>query len=300
MTISAKVIADSISPHGIRLTTMQVTMHRYVLAEFNTHRQFSRSFRSSRAVPVAKLLEEVRTDPAMPVAWLRNKPGMQATEPMDDVDVELTRGAWLRAANNAADAAELLATLGLHKQWANRGLEPYLYVHGVVTATEWANFFTLRRDKDAQPEMRVLADAMWEAREASTPMPLRSGQWHLPYVQISDMCNRWDVDLGTIVPAHVWDEAIKLSVARCARVSYLTFEGKPPNVEDDLRLYDRLVGSTPLHASPAEHQATPDDKSIHGSVKACYVDWDHPEQHGNFVGWRQYRKFLVGENVKDR
>lgn len=291
MTISAKVIADSISPHGIRLTTMQVTMHRYVLAEFNTHRQFSRSFRSSRAVPVAKLLEEVRTDPAMPIAWLRNKPGMQATEPMDDVDVKLTRGTWLRAANNAADAAESLATLGLHKQWANRGLEPYLYVHGVVTATEWANFFALRRHKDAQPEMRALADAMWEAREASTPAILSQGQWHLPYFNYEIDRQPLD-DMGINKIPDLREAMIKLSVARCARVSYLTFEGKPPNVEEDLKLYDRLVGSEPLHASPAEHQATPDEQ-LNGF-------WMHQHQHGNFVDWRQYRKFLPGECVNEK
>lgn len=303
MTIAAKIIADSISPDGIRLTTMQITLHRYVLAEFNTHRQFSRNFRSSRAVPVAKLLGEVRVNPAMPVAWLKNRPGMQASEPMSADEEARAREEWLRAANDAADHAERLAELGLHKQWANRGLEPYLYVHGVVTATEWANFYALRRHPDAQPEMKALADAMWEAQQASEPKPLRPGEWHLPYVRVDnlrDLRLRYGYDYPgplarTVDQETVVNEAVRVSVARCARVSYLTHEGKTPSVEDDLRLYDRLVGSVPLHASPAEHQATPDAFEPEYPI----ARWAHPELHANLVGWVQHRRTLPNESVKD-
>ncbi len=298
MTISAIVVADSISPQGIRLTTMQITLHRYVLAEFNTHRQFSRNFRSSRAVPVAKLLREVRENPAEPVAWLRNKPGMQGTDPMTLEEEAFAQACWRKAAVDAAFHAERLATLGLHKQWANRGLEPYLYVHGVVTSTEWANFLALRRHPDAQPEMKVLADAMWEAREASTPTSLVPGEWHLPYVYLAR-----DAELLLTRPkgdSTSWGEWFggllrKISVARCARVSYLTHEGKTPNVEEDLKLYDRLVGSVPLHASPAEHQATPDEMPEYPGDA-----WLHSRQHGNLRGWRQFRKMLPNECVEDR
>lgn len=286
MPIEARVIAHSVSAAGgPPLITMQVTMHRYVLAEFNTHRVMSRSFRSSRAVPVAKLIEEVRTAPAEPVVWLKNKPGMQATEPMTAEERDNARELWLDGARDAALLAEDLAEAGLHKQWANRCLEPYLYVHGVVTATEWANFFALRRHKDAQPEMKVLADLMWEAQQASTPTVREPGQWHLPYTTYAD------VNLLPSPPAGNKDHGawftncmIKLSVARCARVSYLTHDGRKPAIEDDLKLYERLVGSVPIHASPAEHQATPDDDRV----------WPH--EHGNFSGWRQYRKMLPGES----
>ena len=287
MTIAAKVIMDSISSYGVRLTTMQITLHRYVLAEFNTHRQFSRNFRSSRAVPVAKLLKEVRTNPAYPVVWQSNKPGMQGGELLSEEDIALCKAVWLKSAQDAADRAGELARLGLHKAWANRTLEPYLYVHGVVTSTEWANFYALRRHPDAQPEMKALADAMWEAKQASKPKLLQPGEWHLPYVLEEEI----QAHGGLTDPTGILR---KVSTARCARTSYLTHDNRTPNMGEDLALCQRLVGSVPLHASPAEHPATPD------TFIPRYLDWMASDQWGNFYAWRQYRKTLENESIKDR
>lgn len=242
---SAKVISDSVSPNEIRLTTIQITFPRFLLPEFNTHRVFSRNFRSSRAVPVAKLIEEVRESPYEPAQWLKNQPGMQATEPMGALEAAEARITWRNGAKLAAETAERLLKAGTHKQWANRVLEPYLYVHGVVTATEWSNFFELRDHKDAQPEIQALAKAIRQK---------------------------------------------KISVARCARTSYLTHEGTKPTVTKDLKLYDDLVGARPLHASPAEHQATP-DKEIR-DVTTATTSWEALELHGNFQGWVQHRKII--------
>lgn len=281
MTISARVISDSIAEHSPRLTTLQIVFPRFILAEFNTHRVFSRNFRSSRAVPVKKLIEEVRNIPYEPLVWLKNKPGMQGGEPMPPDEIERARNIWRQGARYAADIAEELAKCDLHKQWANRGLEPYLYVHGVVTSTEWSNFFALRCHPDAQPEMRELADAIFRAMANSEPQFLNPEQWHTPFAS-----------LPTGYPYHgaADGQPIKLSVARCARTSYMTHEGKEPNVADDLKLYDRLVGQIPLHASPCEHQATPDRPGVHKG------EWLKPHLHGNLRGWCQGRKFLVGEN----
>jgi thymidylate synthase ThyX len=277
-SIMAKIIEDSISECSPRLTSVQVTLPRIILAELNTHRQFSRNYRSSRAVPVARLIQEVRTSPYEPIVWLKNKPGMQATEQMSPGEVMSARETWLQAANLAADSAEALMNTGLHKQWANRCLEPYLYVHGIITSVRWSNFYALRRHTDAQPEFKALADAIYDAINANTPKELKNGQWHIPYVLQSERGSSLHIQ-----------ELIKFSVARVARVSFLDHEGKHPNVEDDLKLYDRLVGSVPLHASPSEHQATPDDPSV-------YKDqWGNPRLHGNFPGWVQYRKTLKGE-----
>lgn len=281
LRIGAKVIADSISPQGRRLTTMQITAHRFILAEINTHRVFSRNYRSSRAVPVKKLLEEVRTNPAMPIYWGANRPGMQACEELPSKFIEHARETWLGQARSAADAAECLMKIGLHKQIANRILEPFLYVHGVITATEWDNFWGLRCHKDAQPEMRVLAAHMHLAYTSSTPELLQPRQWHLPFIERDE----WGYTLG---------ELIRISVARCARVTHLSFEtGNRSIVNEDLDLYEKLVGAQPMHASPAEHQATPDEW-LDGQDEG---NWKCPEQHGNFVGWRQYRKTLPGEAV---
>jgi hypothetical protein len=272
--ITAKIITDSTSKYSPRLTSIQVSFPRIILAEVNTHRVFSRNYRSSRAVPVAKMIEEVRTNPYEPMVWLKNKPGMQASEPMSLEEIGFARTEWLRGAKQAADIAERLMKIGLHKQWANRPLEPYLYVHGLITSVEWENFFSLRKHTDAQPEFERLAEVIKEALAESTPTTLEPGQWHLPYVRDSE---RSMFDLSQL---------IKLSVARVARVSYFTFEGKEPNPEADLVLYDKLVGSKPIHASPAEAQATPDIASVYKN------EWLSPYLHGNLKGWRQYRKTL--------
>lgn len=286
MTISAKIIVDSVSPQGIRLTTMQITLHRYVLAEFNTHRMFSRNFRSSRAVPVAKLLHEVHTNPAMPIHWGKNQPGMQAHEDLHPDAREEGMAAWKRASGMAADMAEHMAQYGVHKQVANRVIEPYLYVHGIVTATDYANFYALRRHPDAQPEMKALADAMWDAQQASKPTLLQPGQWHLPYVE--------GFDLEALAQGLTTSETLKkVSVARVARVSYNNHDGSAPDIVKDIDLHDSLLSAG--HMSPFEHQATPDAFQIgHDSFDRT---WLHPEQHGNLVGWCQYRKSLPNEWV---
>lgn len=276
MTILAKVICDSVSPAGVRLLSMQVTMHRYVLAEFNTHRVFSRNFRSSRAVPVAKLIQEVRLSPAEPASWRAEKRGMQGGDELEGEALKRVQDDWRAAAYDASVHAEIMMRDGLHKSWANRVIEPYLYVHGVVTSTEWSNFFALRCHPDAQPEIRVLAEAMREAMDRSEPVRLVPGQWHLPYV-----------DGGR--DAADEDVMIKMSVARCARVSYKNHDGSPTSAEDDMKLYEKLVGAQPMHASPAEHQATPDE------FEHRLGKWKNPHLHGNFRGWVQYRKTLEGE-----
>lgn len=287
MTIEAKIIADSISPDGIRLTTMQLRYPRFIHAEFMTHRLFSRNASSSRAIPVERMIADLRRDPAMPVYWGGNKPGMQAGQQLTGLALEQAKTEWLLAMDNAIKHAEFIMLIGLHKQIANRILEPWAHINVVVTATEWDNFFQLRMHKDAQPEINALACSMWEAMDNSEPRPLKPGEWHLPYVSSSDWNNDgWDTGTPAL------DYLKKVSVARCARVSYLTHDGRPTTIEEDLRLYDRLVGSQPIHASPAEHQATPDKQwDIAGDS-----GWENEHLHGNFRGWVQYRKTLPGES----
>lgn len=262
---SATILAHSISPAGVEICSMQITMHRFVLAEFNTHRVFSRNFRSSRAVPVNKLLDEVLLTPAMPVVWLSNKPGMQGGEALNEYEQKEAQDCWKIAAGDAAIRASSLMKIGLHKSWANRLLEPFLFVHGIVTSTEWDNFFSLRCHPDAQPEIRALAEAMQKAKANSVPELLRLGDWHLPY----------------ILPHEYEEESIdqlrKVSTARCARVSHRLFDGTVAPLVEELKLYEKLVGSVPLHASPAEHQAKA------AKAELC---------SRNFRGWIQNRQLI--------
>jgi thymidylate synthase ThyX len=294
MTITAVIITDSVSPAGIRLTTMQLRYPKMIHGEVMTHRMFSRNASSSRAIPVERLIKDVMDDPAMPVFWGKNQAGMQATEEMGYPDKQNAILRWLEARDQAVAEAWSLHYFGAHKQIVNRIIEPWCHINVVVTATNWANFFALRCHPAAQPEMRVLAEAMRDAMAASTPNSLRSYAWHLPYVTSSELDALGGMTAGEPY-GDDWVPFIKLSVARCARVSYLTQDGKQPTVEADLALYDRLVGSTPLHASPAEHQAMPDTSRAHPEARYLPDVWDHEYQHGNLRGWRQYRKMLPNE-----
>lgn len=270
---SAKIIADSVGYYGgamSRLTTIQLRYPRLVHSELMTHRVFSRNASSSRAIPVAKMIEQVRTDPAAPYVWTTNKPGMQGDVVTDPALIAKYDHMWLHAANQAADNAEVLMGEGLHKQVVNRILEPFQWISVIVTATEWANWFELRNHKDADPTIKRLAEVMLEAMEASTPKHLEAGEWHLPYVSKEE---KSALPIATLV---------KISAARCARVSYLTHDGEFPDVDKDIALYERLVGSRPLHASPIEHQA-----------RVLNVSNDEIGLNGNFSPlWVQHRKLL--------
>lgn len=141
MTISAIVIADTISPAGKRITTLQLRYPRMVHSEFMTHRVFSRNASSSRAIPVERLIEDVLRDTAMPIHWGKNQPGMQARKKHDapvllDGTFVSNENAWLAARDQAIEAARAFTKAGYHKQIVNRLLEPFAHINVVVTATE--------------------------------------------------------------------------------------------------------------------------------------------------------------------
>lgn len=266
--IEAKVIADSISNTGVRLTTLQLKYPRFIHSEFMTHRVFSRNASSSRAIPVAKMLEMIKDEPAMPVHWGKNIAGMQADGEV--TNIAGMEGLWKEAARQACSIAKVMTDSGLHKQVANRILEPFQHIHVVITATEWSNFFMLRDHKDAQPEIQVLARSMNIAMDMSHPKLLMAGEWHLPYVTQDEVNEQ--------IYTSRFSNVQKMSAARCARVSYMKHDGQKPSLEDDIKLYERLVISNPPHMSPIEHQATP---AIDADI------WS-----GNFKGWIQYRKLF--------
>lgn len=276
--ISAKVIKHSVDRNGKEIFTLQLKYPRFIHSEFMTHRVFSRNAMSSRAVPVAKMLEQVINDPAMPIHWGRNQPGMQAYEELDQPQKIRVQALWKKAALAAAEVAEEMMKEGAHKQVANRILEPFQFMHVVVTATEWKNWGNLRLHEAADPNIQELARVAKQAMTASKPELLQDGDWHLPYVLPSE---RASLPLAAL---------LKISAARCARVSYIKHDGTDPDLDEDIALFDRLVGSEPLHASPIEHQAMADT-------------WARkPHATGNFVGWVQFRKLYEqhGKEVFDR
>jgi thymidylate synthase ThyX len=270
VSTNAKVLADSLSPDGIRLTTLEVMMPRVILSEFNTHRTFSRNSASSRAIPVRKIMERVEQSPYIPSVFSLNKPGMNAKEfvrPSDDGWDDCVEW-WLNARNNALESAEQGLKSGLHKQVVNRLLEPWLYQTVIVSSTDWDNFFNLRLalDDDGNPLADIAiyesALAMSRMMKSSNPKRLDIDDWHLPLIGDPDK-----EILGQ-------SEQIAVSVARCARVSYLTHDGVK-DYDKDIELYQSL--KTNRHMSPFEHIATPTsgDRRVR-----------------NFLGWVQAREFV--------
>jgi len=261
MKISAKIIADSISPAGSRLVTMECTFHRFILPEVNTYRMWSRNAASSRAIPLKRRIQEVRENPAIPIYWGLNKRGMVAEEELAPDASSNAIATWMEAALAASDYAEILLNLNLHKQTASRILEPFLWHTSVISSTDFSNCFEQRIHPDAQPEFRALAVEMNKALEDSTPTQIAYGEWHLPYLSEEDK------NLSV-------DDQRKVCVARVARSSYLNQD--KIDVQADMLLYERLISANPPHLSPFEMIATP----------------AYSLPLGNFYGWHQMRHLI--------
>lgn len=267
MSYSAKVILDSIAPCGARLTTFRLVIHRLALADITRHRLCSFSVSSSRAIPVSAFIGQVVSDHAVPVEWGSNKPGMQAGAQLSGLRLWACKRLWDLARWPAVAAAWCMSKLGLHKQIVNRLLEPWMWTSIIVSATTWSNFRGLRAHHAAQPELRVVAEVMSEAMDASEPRMLSAGEWHLPLVS--------DEELASMSI----EEAIKVSVGRIAGTSYLRNDHDAARA---ISVHDRMASDTPMHASPFEHvaQALPT-----------------LAQSGNFTGWKQYRKSFANEHI---
>lgn len=273
---STRILLDSLGPSGKRLTTWELTYPRFVHAELMTHRLFSRNSASSRAIPVETLMRRVQQDPALPVWWGKNQSGMQAREELDLESQSKARDLWLLARDQMLEAVKQLQEIGLHKQLANRLIEPWMFITVIVSATEFDNWFHLRNHKDAQPEISWVARSMWTQYNERAPRRVAEGTWHLPLVTDEE---RMSMDESMLK---------KVSTGRCARVSYLTHEGKR-DLEKDIELHDRLCKGPetgePGHWSPFEHVA-----------QALAT----PVRSGNFIGWKQYRKEFETEHFGGR
>jgi len=272
--IKVKIEKDSIAPSGIRLTTFVLKYPRFIHSEFMTHRLFSRNASSSRAIPLNKQIEEIEKEIAYPLNFRKNKAGMQAGESLSLDQQVKANILWEFACQNAIRSAKMINKIcpeGVHKQYLNRLLEPFSHISVIVTSTDFDNFFALRCHKDAQPEIEKLAKKMYVEYKSSKPEVLRAGEWHLPFVS----------EMDKMELTHT--QQMQKSVACCARVSYNNHDGTNPTIEQNETLYNRLLGSSPIHASPAEHQAMAvGDKDI---------------LSGNFKGWIQFRKTLENERI---
>lgn len=325
------VLASKATTGAPPLISVHMRYPRIIHGELMTHRVFSRNARSSRAVPVRTMLNEVTTGPFVPWHWGKNQKGMQALEECNEKVrlgwEEVSTGigelpeqrtmtreeTWLWARDQAVAAAEAFMEAGYHKQLANRLLEPFSFIDTLVTSTSWANFFHLRRHKDAEPHFRDLADLVFEAIENAEFQTLGVGEWHLPYVNDADWKQAGDFvhknGNGVVTHEAVLEVLKKISAARCARISYAPFDGNP-SYERELERFEHLINSERMHASPVEHQATPDTLSHyeltsvdlntgHESLVSSGTGYDNQHLHGNLDGWVQWRKTFPDEALRD-
>ncbi len=339
--IEAKIVADSISPQRYRITTMLLTFPRFILAELNTHRVFSRNSASSRAIPFEKMVKMVEEDPFIPIAWQKDHKGMQGTEYFTDPeDIKELTESWLSALDLAVRRAKEIDEWGATKQLCNRLLEPFMWHTALVTATEFDNFFKLRCPKynykgktfrskkdliaanlgtfpktlsdvewfqlstsNAEIHIQALAESIWDTIKESKPKELKEGEWHIPFgdkIEIAPIDNAKWVSLANSKE----NFKVKIATARCARLSYRTFDNEIDYVKD-IQLHDQLLANK--HSSPFEHCARAMSDNEHESfIKGRADFYDDRSIAGfrdngygwcnNFRGWIQYR-YLV-ENSK--
>ena len=280
----ANVIADSVNELGDRLTTMVIQFHRFILPEVNTHRMLSKNTSSSRAIPVNKLLEQVEEIEAYPLFWGANCKGMSAKQELSEQDQRKAKMIWRHARLMAITQVKALMAIGesgVHKQTANRLLEPFLTTTMIISGTNqpsgWQNLFNQRCHPDSQPEIRALADAMKLAYDTSEPERLSAGQWHRPFWNIND-CDKVVISFGSDNATEI---ANKVATGRCARVSFLNHNGDR-SILNDIALHDRLLTSKPPHLSPFEHVA---------------IALPNSDRKANFTGFQSYRNILEGERM---
>lgn len=294
--ITAKIICDSISNKGDRMTTMEIEYPRFILAELNTHRMLSKNSASSRAIPVEAMKNYLS---AAPVYWGKNQSGMQAKEELSPALIDKAQLMWTRAKECAVSFSSALAGIGVHKQITNRVTEPWMMMKTVISGTEWANFFHLRDHEDAQPEIRYLAKQMHQAMLNSHPRLLKPGEWHLPYVttRLDKLDNIYYLDSdGSELQLR---DAQIISASCCAQVSY---RKNDDSIDKAIKIYLQLIESEPAHASPVEHQATP--ISYKSTCAFEPETWQEGVSHvsangelwsGNLKGWIQHRKIINNE-----
>ncbi len=278
-TYQAQILADSISPQGVRLVTIHCTFPRFILAEVNTHRMLSRNSNSSRAIPPERQIAKVSENPFVPETFNLRVKGMGVGNPLEQKDAVVARNAWLDAAEFACRQAQILLDLNCDKSRINRLLEPFLWHSAIISATEWDNFFALRDHPAAQPEFRILAQLMRKAIAESEPLTIRQGEWHLPGTP--------DFPYDDSSPD--WDYWKNVSAGRLAKWTSYDKMDEEDLPDAAVSRAEKLIGS--FHMSPTEHQARPMrpyELGRQGGPTTSFC--------GNFRGWVQYRKEIPNEH----
>jgi hypothetical protein len=327
----AEILADSLAPSGARLTTMKITFPRFILAEMNTHRVFSRNSASSRAIPFKKMVKMVEENPFIPIAWQKDHKGMQGTEYIEEgfSGTTFCEKTWLYARDKSIQNAKALNENNVTKQLCNRFLEPFMWHTVIVSATEWENFFKLRCPQyEANEDMTGIKHVFRSRKDLLNIFPEISIYNELDWYKINK--SQADIHIQAIAEL-MWDaynestpkqlkagewhipfepdayeahfanrlglaefqEAkIKIATARCARISYQTLGDDPKiDYEADLKLHDRLLEEG--HMSPFEHCARIMNDQEYYQFRKGWLDNTSKEIINSSAGWcNNFRGFI--------
>ncbi len=278
----AKVVCDSLSSNGVRLTTFEICMPKCLVAEFNTHRMLCRNSASSRAVPTTSIIREVMTNPVYPISWRAQNIGMEASIILPNSQARMRETRWLRARDAVVTYAKQMLELpgGLDKQVLNRMLEPWMWTVVIATATEWENFFVLRDSTHSQPEFGYIATLMYDAYVKNTPLVR---DYHFPYASDMPFSEQEAMSLGVPDTGIMYSTTAKMleSAAHIGRVSYYR-QGRKFTAQENI---DRaLAFIRDKHWSPTEQTA------ISGTEK-----W-----YGPLYGWKPLRYFFANQSGGSR
>lgn len=297
----ATIVADSIAPSGVRLTTMLLSYWTMIHQDILTHRTMykmtvdevdrcleltaNKSTNSNRAKPTRQVLSEVWRTPFCPSRFPMRAATMHSSRGyLTGWRHHVARFLWLKSRYVMMALAIILMSLpGVHKQVANRLLMPWTMTTLVITSIDawWLHFFTLRDHFMAQDEVQDVARLAHQEYSTHVPQYLQEGEWHLPFLSDEDNA-RWPLSMRLV-----------LSVARCARTSYakthqemLLRAQHGATIHSDMQLYrTRLHGMVPPHDGPKEHQAR--------AVS------DPTYQSGTLIGWSQLRHDAEGTKLLD-
>lgn len=262
--IQSKIIKDTLNAYSDdRIVTFELVLPKYLVAEVNKHTVLHNSCQSSRAVPVAKMIQSVEENPFIPYYWQKPHKGMQGYEYYTNENkISQLREEWLNARDNAVITAKKLQN-EVSKQTINRLLEPFMYVKMVLTGTEFGNFFNQRcpiflnnkgnkvksrtglgfgvdftsTKGQADIHLQILAEMMHNEMYYNSN-PVESFE-HIPY------------DIGKEYPL---EARLHYSASQCARISFTTItDDKQFSLERNLQLAQGLIVEG--HAEPFSHQA---------------------------------------------
>ena len=159
-------------------------------------------------------------------------------------------------------------------------------------------FWRTMNESQAEIHIQALAEAMLGAMNESIPNQLESGQWHIPFGDRIDYAlHKWNFlpNITELWGKDMSEYGIKVATARCARLSYMTFDGEI-DYEKDIKLHDQLLESK--HGSPFEHCARAMynqeyKEFVKGKVYRELENHDYIEIPKNTEGWcNNFRGFI--------